>query len=75
MELGVLSVDVGTRGEEDGERVSLARHGGTEEGSAAGVILGGRGEGWREGGGMEGRREGERQKEGQKEGEREGGHR
>ena len=49
MELSVLSADVSTRGEEDGERVSLARHGGTEEGSAAGVILGGRGEGWREG--------------------------
>ena len=42
MELSVLSADVSTRGEEDGERVSLARHGGTEEGSAAGVILGGR---------------------------------
>ena len=49
MELSVLSADVSTRGEEDGERVSLARHGGTEEGSAASVILGGR-EGEREGG-------------------------
>ena len=63
MELSFLSADVSTRGKEDGERVSLARHGGTEEGSAAGVILGGR-----EGGG---RKEGR----GGKEGEREGGYR
>ena len=63
MEFGILSADVSTRGEEDGERVSLARHGGTEEGSAAGVILGGRGGGRKEGeGGREGGKEGRRER-------------
>ena len=60
MELSLLSADVSIRGEEDGERVSLARHGGTEERSAASVIL-------RESRGGEGRRKGRR------EGRREGG--
>ena len=70
MELSVLSADVSIREEEDGERVSLARHGGTEEGSAASVILresrGGEGgrKGRREGGRNKDRRRAERGREG-----------
>ena len=76
MELGVLSADVSIRGEEDGERVSLARHGGTEEGSAACVILREREGGGERAGGKEGGREGGTKTEGeQREGGREGGHR